>query len=182
MAQEHLKPPAPIPTGELPELDESDECTEVFHGSMLSFDDKTSPLIPAFPLPVPEAPPTTPPTTPVLSNITTLPDLAPLSALTALAPPPVEPSVLPPPRPPVKPLPALDFDDVTGVLPAKAAEDDLLPIPLQRRKSNPPPAASPSLTPPPPTVAASSASTTARRQAQAAQKTLFQRLLALLWN
>jgi hypothetical protein len=182
MAQEHLKPPAPIPTGELPELDESDECTEVFHGSMLSFDDKTSPLIPAFPLPVPEAPPTTPPTTPVLSNITTLPDLAPLSALTALAPPPVEPSVLPPPRPPVKPLPALDFDDVTGVLPAKAAEDDLLPIPLQRRKSNPPPAASPSLAPPPPTVAASSASTTARRQAQAAQKTLFQRLLALLWN
>lgn len=137
MHQADTRPiPAPRQTDELPVLDESDECTEIFSSAMFSaVEEPTSPSLPSFEVAAPEP---DAPTRPVPFLEPLMIPLPPVASFPSMAP--GAGGALPPPATPVlRPLPGLDFDDVTRVKPPVAAEEDeASPIPLLRRKSTPP--------------------------------------------
>jgi hypothetical protein len=137
MHQGDIRPiPAPCQTDELPVLDESDECTEIFSSAMFSaVEEPTSPSLPSFEVvaaPEPDAP-----TRPVPFLEPLMIPLPPVASFPSMA---QGAGALPPPATPVlRPLPGLDFDDVTRVKPPVVVEEDeASPIPLLRRKSTPP--------------------------------------------
>jgi hypothetical protein len=124
--------PAAPRTDELPVLDESDECTEVFSAAMLPpLEDRTSPSLPVIEVAAPEPEPPTRPVPPLTPRIP-LPPVPVFPVATGARP-------LPPPRrPSLGATAGLDFDDVTSVKPPVSHDDEASPIPLLRRKSNPP--------------------------------------------
>jgi hypothetical protein len=127
--------PAAPRTDELPVLDESDECTEVFSAAMLPpLEDRTSPSLPAIEVAAPEPEPPTRPVPPLAPFRIPLPPVPVFPVTTGARP-------LPPPhRSSLGTTAGLDFEDVTSVKPPVSLDDDeASPIPLLRRKSNPPP-------------------------------------------
>jgi hypothetical protein len=127
--------PAAPRTDELPVLDESDECTEVFSATMLPpLEDRTSPSLPAIEVAALEPEPPTRPVPPLVPPRIPLPPVPVFPVATGVRPLP-----LPPPRrPSLGATAGLDFDDVTSVKPPVSHDDEASPIPLLRRKSNPP--------------------------------------------